>query len=148
MTTLYAYGVTPASAKDATQCVVSDVNSVCSQYISDTTVQNEFTTSCVGTSTCTISTSSIWSTTASSDCGSNNAYFFAQYSCTQSNEVLAWKHNWGALTACTTVLSGFLFLLTLMYLKENGRLKQIEWDVSTITAGDYTVEYEISADMF
>lgn len=33
-------------------------------------------------------------------------------------------------------------MTTIYYLKKNSKIKNLEWDVSTITAGDYTVEYK------
>ena len=32
------------------------------------------------------------------------------------------------------------------FLRQNGKLKQIEWDAATITAGDFTVEFNIKED--
>lgn len=41
-----------------------------------------------------------------------------------------------------------LFLITIYFLKKNSKLKQLEWDIATITAGDYTVEYKISENSY
>lgn len=37
----------------------------------------------------------------------------------------------------------YLFTISLRYLFEGGKIQQLEWDMSTITAGDYTVEFPI-----
>ena len=36
-----------------------------------------------------------------------------------------------------------LFNITLQYLYKGGKIQQLEWDISTVTAGDYTVEFPI-----
>ena len=45
-------------------------------------------------------------------------------------------------TACLTSL---LFVLVLQWLYKGGKIQQLEWDISTVTAGDYTVEFDIPA---
>ena len=47
-----------------------------------------------------------------------------------------------------TVFMALFFLITLYYVKRSGYLNQIGWDADTITAGDYTVEYEIDPEAF
>ena len=39
-------------------------------------------------------------------------------------------------------------MTTVYFLKKNSKIKNLEWDASTITAGDFTVEYKISSDAF
>ena len=31
---------------------------------------------------------------------------------------------------------------------QGGKIKRLEWDMATITAGDYTVEFKIPADAY
>lgn len=52
------------------------------------------------------------------------------------------------MIACLGVLSCLCFLISIYYLKKNSKIKNLEWDVSTITAGDYTVEYKISEEAY
>jgi hypothetical protein len=54
----------------------------------------------------------------------------------------------GLVISCVTV---FLYLLTLIwidYLKAYQANNCIDWDVKTVTAGDYTVEFVIEKDMY
>jgi hypothetical protein len=37
-------------------------------------------------------------------------------------------------------------MTVIYYLRKNSKIKQLEWDVATITAGDYTVEFKISKE--
>ena len=46
------------------------------------------------------------------------------------------------LTSC------LMFLVYLRYLAYRGKLDQVQWDVSTITAADYTVEMKIDSEEF
>lgn len=39
-------------------------------------------------------------------------------------------------------------MITIYFLKKNSKIKNLEWDVSTITAGDYTVEYKFTEDTY
>ena len=45
----------------------------------------------------------------------------------------------------------FIVLFIVMYLDYMKKIQEnnyVEWDVKTITAGDYTVEFDISPDFF
>ena len=52
------------------------------------------------------------------------------------------------MATATTCLISLLFVLTLQYLNKDGKIKQLEWDISTVTAGDYTVEFVIPAQAY
>ena len=41
-----------------------------------------------------------------------------------------------------------MFVLLLTYLFKGGKIQQLEWDVSTVTAGDYTLEFDIPASAY
>ena len=47
------------------------------------------------------------------------------------------------LAVATAVLIALLFTIMIRYLYQGGKMDQIDWDMSTVTAGDYTVEFEI-----
>ena len=44
------------------------------------------------------------------------------------------------------VLVCFLFTISIHMLYQGGKIKLLEWDIATITAGDYTVEFHIHPD--
>lgn len=54
----------------------------------------------------------------------------------------------GKIIACFGVFACLAFMITVYFLKKNSKIKNLEWDVSTITAGDYTVEYQINEDAY
>lgn len=51
------------------------------------------------------------------------------------------------VVACCIVIT-FLFTVSLRHLYQGGKIKQLEWDMSTVTAGDYAVELKISSDAY
>jgi hypothetical protein len=55
---------------------------------------------------------------------------------------------WGLFVGCSAV---FIYLFTLVYfdyIKTQQMTKYVDWDVKTITASDYTVEFPIELKMF
>lgn len=53
-----------------------------------------------------------------------------------------------AFTVFINILIAFLFTITLRYLFQGGKITQLDWDMSTVTAGDYTVEFMITKDNY
>jgi len=52
------------------------------------------------------------------------------------------------LAVSTSVLIAFLFTITIRYLYQGGKIEQIDWDMATVTAGDYTVEFTMKEDKY
>ena len=52
------------------------------------------------------------------------------------------------LVTATGVCIAMLFTVAIRYLYQGGKITQLEWDVSTITAGDYTVEFTIDESSY
>ena len=51
-----------------------------------------------------------------------------------------------ATTVAICLLIAYLFTISLRHLFQGGKVQQLEWDMATITAGDYTVELKINSD--
>lgn len=51
-----------------------------------------------------------------------------------------------ATTIATCCFISYLFTISLRHLYQGDKMRQLEWDLATITAGDYTVELEIDSD--
>ena len=58
------------------------------------------------------------------------------------------KYNQMACVSATICLIAYLFTISLRHLYQGGKIKQLEWDMATITAGDYTVELKINPDHY
>ena len=79
-----------------------------------------------------------------SDCNKTRAYFFIQYTCIQDKLEYKAKYDLLASLSCTGVFICLTFIITIYYLKKKGKFEYLKWDIKTITAGDYSVEYKIT----
>jgi len=48
--------------------------------------------------------------------------------------------------SCLGLFAAFLFVICLHFLKKASRLRFLDWDITTITLGDYSVEYTIDKE--
>lgn len=85
---------------------------------------------------------------APAECKNGNAYLFVQYSCLQDNETLHTKYRQVSLISCLSIFVASLFIIVIYFVKKNSQMKQIDWDISTITPGDYTLQLEITTDAY
>lgn len=58
------------------------------------------------------------------------------------------KYNQMCLVGATSILIAFLFTILIRKLFQGGKMQKIDWDMATITAGDYTVEFMISRENY
>ena len=54
----------------------------------------------------------------------------------------------GSLVASVAVFSCLFVIIMIYYVRRNIDISKVEWDVSTVTASDYTVDMKISKDMY
>jgi len=52
------------------------------------------------------------------------------------------------LLGCIAIFVALFVINYLDYMKKIQENDYVEWDIKTITAGDYTIEFDISADFF
>ena len=69
---------------------------------------------------------------------------FLQYTCEQSLENQTMKYNQMCLISASAILIALLFTILMRKLYQGGKMQKIDWDMATITAGDYTAELPIS----
>lgn len=80
-------------------------------------------------------------------CGPDS-YLFLQIPCLVPSEKVKGREVLGLMVGCVAV---FIYLFTLVfidYVKSIQQNKFIDWDVKTITAGDYTIEFDIGPDVY
>ena len=58
------------------------------------------------------------------------------------------KREDGLLISCAAAFSALVFLIVVYYLKKTAILDYQQWDIETLTASDFTVEYTITEDMW
>jgi len=62
-----------------------------------------------------------------------------QFQCFQKPELLEQKRLDGAIIAGTSVFSALFFLIMVYFMRQATALNKVDWDVASVTAGDYTV---------
>ena len=124
----------------------------CTQDINHIFLKNQLK-DCHGKAECQINFSlpSLLMTQGSYDpdgqCG-KDAFLFVQVPCVLSDEEMSHRKILGLFIGCLCI---FIYLYTLVYLdyiQVVQKLKYIDFDVKTITAGDYTVEFNLDEDMY
>jgi len=55
-----------------------------------------------------------------------------------------WKFYGLSCVTCCGLLTCCLFLIYVYWIYQHGKINQIEWEMATITAQDYTVERSIT----
>ena len=58
------------------------------------------------------------------------------------------SYNNVALATAIIMFVAFSFILLIYYLQKTSRLDQLEFDINTVSAGDFTVEINISTAMY
>jgi hypothetical protein len=81
-------------------------------------------------------------------CHTDDGFVFIQYSCEMSEGQKHDKYNKITLSVVTVMAIAVIFILTIWYVSNQVELGSMEYDVKTIVTGDYTVELDISKDMF
>jgi hypothetical protein len=85
---------------------------------------------------------------ANQDCLGRDATLFIQFTCEQSAEQQLFKYEKLSETVAIGCLICLLFTVGIRYLYQGGKIKQLDWDMSTITAGDYTVEFAFERENY
>ena len=80
-------------------------------------------------------------------CGSD-AYFFLQIPCMFPNKETPWRKAAGLYIASFGVFIYFFVFNVFGYIESVQSLKYVDWDVKTVTAADYTVEFDIPSSMY
>lgn len=79
-----------------------------------------------------------------SECTDDNALFYLQYFCIEDKEDITVKRQEALVIICLGIFISLIFLCAIYYLFETSKLEYKSWDVSTVTAADFTVESIIS----
>jgi len=58
------------------------------------------------------------------------------------------KREQGLFIACCAAFSGVLFMIVVWYLRKTNDVDFMKWDLENLTASDFTIEYEITEDMW
>ena len=132
-------------------CMNNKMTKSCKDHIPEET--GKHIAQCIGQSSCTVKVSldQLYGDNLSSapaNCKSEDAVLFIQFSCIQATEDLVQKRQEALGIACLGIFACLLYTITIYYLQENSKLQNIEWDVATVTAGDFSVELQITHEMY
>ncbi|CDW86701.1 UNKNOWN [Stylonychia lemnae] len=81
-------------------------------------------------------------------CADSGAMLYIQYTCEQSDEELKEKYSQVSIISCFSIFAACIYAITIYFVKKYSKLNQIDWDLKTVTPGDYTLRYEISTEAY
>lgn len=93
-------------------------------------------------------TTQLWEAGAPEGCDEPTNQLFVQFSCEMSPEEQYTKYQIMCGISSLGVLTAIVFAISVRYIKQAGNIKQLEWDVATLTAADYTVEFKINPNAY
>ena len=73
---------------------------------------------------------------------------FIQLSCIFDEDEVIHRQSLGLFIACLAVFMGLFMFNYVNYIKKLQENDYIEWDVKTITASDYTIEFDLHEDFY
>ena len=128
----------------------NNTNECTTQYLNSTLLTTSFNSVCMDKTNCTVNINGFFldPSTAPVYCTTNPAKVYIQYFCQEPNKVINQKRKDGLLISCAAAFSALVFLIVVYYLKKTAILDYQQWDIETLTASDFTVEYTITEDMW
>jgi len=147
------FGVNPDTMEDKSSCVKNADNNICSKYIDDSGFRS-YIMKGVGKNhfNVTINARSIYGSanirtrSVPKQCMSDNSSLYIQYKCGESPEETNHKRKDALAIGCLAIFITCVYLRFLHYRKMFSKIVLIEWDISTITANDYSIEIRISEE--
>jgi hypothetical protein len=74
--------------------------------------------------------------------------FFIQYNCGVGESNIHKKYEDVALVSAVFMFIALLFIVLIHFMLKTSKLEEQRFDMNTITAGDYTVELDITREMY
>lgn len=140
-----AFGIS-ANFEDQSYCMVNKT-SFCHSSINNTTLSKKLN-ECKNKTECKVTNLKSYITANSKVCGDEDAFFHVMYYCSQSNDELATKRSHASIISCIGIFQSLFILIMIYMAKGMTSITQIEWDVSTVTAGDYTCDMLITREQY
>ena len=82
------------------------------------------------------------------ECYRHESVMFIQVACVFDEQEVIDRQLVGLFIACMAVFLGLLMLIYVNYIKKLQESRYLEWDVKTITAGDYTIEFALDPNFY
>jgi hypothetical protein len=148
------FGLIPNTSSTFNKCMYTEGNTECANDVNTLEAVKTALQACDGNATCNFKDpASIFMATSnensSASCrNTSNTYVFVQIPCVMTYEVMNTRQVQGLFIGSMGVFIALFFVVFIDYLRSTFKNTFIEWDVKTITAGDYSVEMDISESMY
>ena len=153
----YQFGVMPNNMNNDIYCteeamwadVANKDRYHCTDHMDISTMKQNIVSQCNGQSNCTVSFGNWYlpdtDPTIIADngvCG-EDATFFLQAACKIPDNEASLRKIFGLVSGCLSVFVYLFVIIYFDYVKSVQKLKFIDQDVNTITAGDYSIEFDL-----
>jgi hypothetical protein len=153
----YRFGVMPNDVENAIYCTEEALwadkanadRHNCTNEMNRDVMQKRIVDQCKGRGNCTVSLADWYK--AGTDpaildkngvCG-QDATFFLQAACTIKSDQASMRKIFGLISGCLSVFVYLFVIIYFDYVKSVQKCKYLDQDVNTITAGDYSVEFDL-----
>ena len=152
---LFEVGIIPGDSNVLTYCsndYFTDKKK-CSDLIEEARLREVIETECEGKNSCKISNLKQYvaypsTQSASHACWAHESKMFIQIACQYLPGELNDRVEMGLLLCCVAVFLTLFVVNFLDYMKKIQESNYVEWDVKTITASDYTIEFSIDREFY
>ena len=141
---IQSYGIN-SKKENMDNCVTNTTGQCAGAF--DTTM-NTLMNSCIGKESCWLTGLKSKIIKNNATCTDEDAHFYVQYYCSHSDAEIQKRLHLGSYIGSISVFACLFFLIMIYYLKNQVKIKHIDWDVATTTAGDYTVDMVIPLSFY
>ena len=151
---IFDAGIIGASSKVSTVCTRSVIeDDKCSKFFDKELLTRYLAKHCVGKGHCNIKNLSDFIMKDAqgfdaAECAAPESQIFLQVACMVDNDYLIVREEQGLLIGCCAVFIALFVINYVDYIKKTQENNYVEWDVKTITAGDYAIEFDIQPEFF
>jgi len=82
------------------------------------------------------------------ECSAEDSLLFLQVACIVDDPLVITREEQGLLAGCSAVFIALFVINYIDYIKKTQENNYVEWDIKTITAGDYAIEFDIQPEFF
>ena len=148
-------GIIPHSEALSNHCSASsftDPNN-CSSYLDIDAIRKTVEQDCVGKATCKLEDLDHFvdhngKGFNAEECDGKTSLIYMQIACTLSNDQVVNRQKDSLFLGCVAVFIALFVLNYIDFIKKIQQNDYVEWDIKTITAGDYTIEFDITVDFY
>jgi len=152
---IFDAGIIHASNSVSTVCtntVLEDPNK-CSNFLNKDKLKYYLAKYCVGKDQCTIKNLSSFVMSNkegfnAEECSAENSLIFLQVACMVDDSLMITREEQGLLIGCAAVFIALFVINYVDFIKKTQENNYVEWDIKTITAGDYAIEFDIDPEFF